>query len=126
MADTSQRRSGVFSLNIDGTDYDIMDGVTYVLSRVKREPRIGISGPQGYKETFVNGQIKAKISDSQGYLATLFANLTSSTVIGHAANGKTVTGSAMYVSEVIEVDPIEGTFEVTFLSDTQVREIQNA
>jgi hypothetical protein len=126
MADTSQRRAGVFSLNVDGTDYDILDGVTYVLSRKKREQRIGISGPQGYKETFVGGQIKAKLSDSQGFLATLFADLTSSTVIGHAANGKTVTGSAMYTTEVIEVDPIEGTFEVTFMSDSQVREIQNA
>ena len=125
MADTSQRRAGIFSLNIDGQEYDVAEGVTYILSKFKRETKVGISGVQGYKETPVAGQIKAKITDSQGFLATSFSNMTSSSVIGHAANGKTVTGTAMWTTEVIEVDPIEGTFEVTF-EGLSVREIQNA
>jgi Phage tail tube protein len=125
MADTSQRRSGVFALNVDGTDYDVVDGVTYILSTVKRETNIGISGIQGYKETFVSGQIKAKLRDSNGFLAALFTNLTASSVIGQAANGKTVSGTGMWTTEPVEVDPIEGTFEVTF-EGAQVREILNA
>lgn len=125
MADTSQVRSGVFSLNVDGTDYDVMEGVTYVLSKFKRETRTGISGIQGFKKTYVPGQIKAKLSDSSGFLASRFASLESSTVIGNAANGKTVGGTGMWVTEPIEVDPIEGTFEVTFEGNS-VQEIQNA
>lgn len=123
--DTTQRRAGVFSLNVDGTDYDVVDGVSYILSTEKRETMIGVSGIQGYKAMPVSGQIKAKLRDNDGFLASLFANLTSSSVIGHAANGKSVAGAGMWTTEVVEVDPIEGTFEVTF-EGAQVREIQNA
>lgn len=125
MADTSEVRAGVFSLNVDGVDYDVMEGATYILSKFKRETRTGISGIQGFKKTFVAGQIKAKLSDSNGFLASLFGNLENSTVIANAANGKTVGGTGMWVTEPIEVDPIEGTFEVTF-EGPSVQEIQNA
>lgn len=124
MPDTSQRRAGIFALNVDGEDFDVESGVTYILNTVKRETLVGISGIQGYKETPVSGQIKAKLRDSSGILASTFANLTSSSVIGHAANGKTVAGTGMWTVETVEVDPIEGTFEVTF-EGAQVREIQN-
>jgi hypothetical protein len=125
MADTSQLRGGVFALNVDGTDYDIVDGVTYVLSTFKREAQMGISGWQGFKKSPTQGQIKAKIRDSNGFLASLFTNLENSQVIGHAANGKTVVGTGMVCMETVEVDPIEGTFEVTF-EGPSVRELQNA
>jgi hypothetical protein len=123
MADNSSRRGGVFALNVDGTDYDVVDGVTYILSKFKRESMVGISGPQGYKATPIVGQIKAKLRDSSGFLASLFADLTNSSVIGHAANGKTVSGTGMWTVETIEVDPIEGTFEVTF-EGPSVKEIK--
>lgn len=122
MVDTSQRRGGIFTLNVDGNDYDVVDGVTYVLSKVKRETMSGISGVQGYKESPVPGQIKAKLRDNDSFLAATFAGLTSSAVIGQCANGKTVSGSGMWTTETTEVDPIEGTFEVIFEGPT-VREL---
>lgn len=124
MVDTSMRRGGVFSLNVDGTDYDVVDGVTYVLSKVKRETLTGINGVHGYKETPVPGQIKAKLRDNDSFLAGMFASLTGSQVIGQCANGKSIAGAGMWTVETTEVDPIEGTFEVTF-EGASVREITN-
>ena len=125
MVDTTQRRGGIFAANIDGTDYDVVDGATYVLSRFKRETLVGISGVQGYKETPVAGQIKMKIRDNDSFLAADFASKTASQIVVQAANGKTIAGAGMWTTEEITVDPIEGTFEVTFEGPT-VREIQNA
>lgn len=125
MSGTSQRRGGVFALNVNGQDYDIVDGVTYSVNKFKREGMVGISGPQGFKETYVNGYIKAKIRDGQDVSVTAFTNMTNASVIGHAANGKTVSGTGMFITEVIEVDPIEGVFEVNF-EGPSVIEITNA
>lgn len=125
MVDTTQRRGGVFSLNVGGTDYDCVDGISYILSTEKRETMIGVSGIQGYKAMPVSGQIKAKLRDNDGFKASDFANMTSVSVIGQTANGKSIAGTGMWTTEVIEVDPIEGTFEVVF-EGAQVREITNA
>jgi hypothetical protein len=122
MADNSSRRGGVLTLNIDGTDYDVVEGVTYILSKTKRETLSGISGVQGFKETPIAGQIKAKLRDDGGFKAADFATKTASQVIVNAANGKTVAGTNMWLVETIEVDPIEGTFEVTF-EGVSVREV---
>lgn len=125
MADNSQRRAGALTASIDGTAYDIVDGVTYVLSTRKRETQIGISGPQGYKETFTAGQIKMKIRDAASLSVKALTGLTSSTVSVNVANGKTVGGTGMWVTEAIEVDPIEGSFDVTF-EGREVQEIKAA
>ena len=113
MAD-AKRLAGVLALEIDGTAYTVVGEVTYVLSQMSRETLIGVNGVHGYKEMPVAGSIKARLRDSGSFSAAMFGGLTSSTVTVKAANGKTISGVGMWNNAVVEVDPIEGTFEVEF------------
>jgi len=108
------RLAGILSLTIDGTAYEVVDSVTYGLSRFERESLKSISGIRGYKETPVPAFIEAKLRDASSITAGDFQNMTSSTVQVAVANGKQITGTAMYNVKAVEVDPIEGVFEVRF------------
>jgi hypothetical protein len=111
---TSQRLAGVTSVNIDGTAYNITE-CTYRVGMVKRETIASLnSGAAGYKELLQGGHIKLTVLDSAGFAMGFFSGLTNSTVVINAANGKSISGSGLWVLEAVEVNAAEGRGEVTF------------
>ncbi len=114
MADNTNRRAGVISASINGTIYDVAGDAKYSLSSVKRESLVGQSGVQGYSEMPVAGSISMTIRDSNATSSKFFELFTAATIVLNCANGKTVTGFDLWLTEAIEVNTMEGTFEVKF------------
>jgi hypothetical protein len=114
--------AGVLSITIAGTSYEVVDGVNYGLSTVERETLKSISGISGYKETPIAGFIEAKLRDNSSIKAGDFQAMTNVNVVVAVANGKAISGSNMWNVKAVEVDPIEGVFDVRFES-TLVKEV---
>ena len=116
------RLAGILSLTIDGTSYEVVDGVNYGVSTVERETLKSISGIVGYKEVPLAGFIEAKLRDASSITVFNFQGMVNSTVQVGVANGKRVVGSAMWNVKAVAVDPIEGVFDVRFEGNS-VREV---
>lgn len=115
MAQNAKRVAGVLQLTIDGTAYSVVGSVTYGLSKVEREMLKDISGITGnYKEMPVPGFIAAQLRDSGSISVTDFSNMTSVSVVLTTASGKRIVGDGVTNVRAVEVDPIEGTFDVRF------------
>ena len=108
------RLAGILSMVIDGTTYEVVDGVNYGISTVERETLKSITGVNGYKETPLAGFIEAKLRDASSISVADFQGMINSTVQVAPANGKQVVGAGMWNTKAVSVDPIEGVFDVRF------------
>lgn len=114
---TSRRLAGVTSFAIDGTAYQLVGDVMWKPAIRKRETLVGLDGIHGYSETFEAAHISATLRDSAAISMADFNAMTDVTVVVVAANGKTISGSGLWVTEAQEVKGAEGTFEVRFEGD---------
>lgn len=117
MANNSRRVAGVASLTVDGTPYDVVSGLVYAPSTVKRETKMGLSGVFGYSEMPVAGHISAVLMDNGALSIADFNSLTFSTVQAVLANGKSVIATGAWCTAELEGDAEAGTFSVKFESD---------
>ena len=106
--------AGILSMTIDGTSYEVVDSVTYGVSVVERETLKSISGISGNKEIPIPGFIGAKLRDNSSIKVLNFQSMINSTIQVAVANGKQIVGTGMWNTKAVEVDPIEGVFEVHF------------
>ena len=110
----TRRLAGVTYATISGSQFPIADDCTWQPGNLKRESMTGLSGTVGYNETFVPAKIMIKIYDTPDFSVSDFFNFTDELVVITAANGKSITGSGMWVTEALSVSGKEGSFEVTF------------
>ena len=103
--------AGIGTLAIDGTLYNINDP-TYSESTMEYEYLIGYNGPHGRKATYVVGFIACKIRDSATMLVSDFQGMTNSEVLLTLANGKVVTCTSGWVTELGALKTAEGTFDL--------------
>lgn len=109
------RRAGVVAIEIDGEAIDVAGDATYYPNKVKREPLIGQSGPQGYSEMPEVPFIAFRARDAFSMSVETFMSKTNSQVNMILANGKTVFGSGMFCTEASEVSTMEATFNLKFM-----------
>jgi len=107
------RRAGVTAGFINGAPYDITEA-RYSPSNWVRETLKGLNGVHGFSELPQQGRIVMTVRDAGGMTVRDFSSMTDTEVHLQLANGKTVGGSGMWVTEAIEVNVAEATFEVTF------------
>ena len=96
----SQRRAGIIQLAINGELYDAKGNFTYNLGAPKREPIIGSSGVQGYKETPQNASLSGEVTDRGTLDVNALVNMEDATVTLNLANGKVfVLRNAWYAGD---------------------------
>lgn len=110
-----KRLAGITLFSVNGAYFDVVGDVSWAQGGWKREPLISLSGPKGeFKEVPYDGMIKATLRDKGDLSIDDFAKMEDVTVVVENANGKSISGSAMYCTGEIEVNPIDATFGVTF------------
>jgi hypothetical protein len=115
LADNTNRLAGVAYLSVDGRNYMLAgEGITYSVTRVKRETLSGASGVQGYSEMPVPGSISATFRDAGNLSVAAFNAMTNVSVTVELANGKTIVGRNMWTVDSQEVKSSDATFEVKF------------
>jgi len=114
------RRAGVTAGLVNGVPYDITEA-RYSPSKFTRETQKGLNGVHGYSELPNQGRIVITIRDAGGMTVSDFSDMTDVEVQLQLANGKTVGGTGMWVTEAVEVTVAEATMEVTF-EGTQIKE----
>jgi len=114
MADTTNRIAGVCYLSVDGQRVALVGEFSYRPASPTREAKMGADGFHGYKEKPQQGQIKAKLRDSGGVKVADLGAMTNVTVTAELANGKTVIGRNMFVTEAPSADSEEAEIEITW------------
>lgn len=109
----NQRVGGTNFLNIDGLAYLLVEQ-SWRVSTPTRESAKGQDGIHGYVEKPEVGRIRGKIRDWGGNSVLLIGNTTNSNITISLANGKTVIGIGMWITELGEVSGEDGTVDVTF------------
>lgn len=108
-------RGGVVSATVNGEAIDVAGDATYSATRWKRETLTGQSGVQGFSKNPRAGKIGFTVRDAGNLSVQSFNNMEDATIVLQLANGKTVSGDAMWeVSDSIEVNTQDGTFKVEF------------
>ncbi len=114
MADTSKRLAGIASFTIEGTAYQLVGDLTYATSTRERESLMGMDGYHGYSEKFVPGYIAMKVRDNAAINTSSFTDMTDVTVVAITSNGKSVAGQQMVNMKAVEINAMEGTFDLRF------------
>lgn len=114
MADTTNRIAGVCYLSIDGVATALVGEFSYRPASPTRETKVGADGVHGYKEKPGAGMVKAKLRDGQGVSVTALGQMTNVTVTAELANGKTIIGRNMWVTEPPSADSEEAEIEITW------------
>jgi len=110
----NQRLAGVTAMTIDGASYDVVSDATWRPSIPKRETLKGQSRVEGYSEMPQEGMMSANVRDNGLIPITVLGRLTQSTVIFTLANGKTILGVGMWVTQLDEVKTMDGTYKIQF------------
>ena len=106
--------SGVTSIAIDGTIYDVSGNVKFELSAVEREAKMSMSGNLNYSEKPVEGSISFDGYITSDIDPTIFAGMTDVNVVVGNANGMQLVGNDMFQTEKLEYDMMEGTMSLKF------------
>ncbi len=114
MAINPNRLAGIAYISVDGQSYMLAADLAYSVSTVSRESLIGQDTVHGYSEKPSVGYIHATLRDSGSLSLAQINAWTNVTVVCELANGKTVIGRNMWITEVQEVKTTEGSFEVKF------------
>lgn len=114
MADNTNRIAGTCYLSVDGVRVALQGEFSYRPASPTREAMMGMDGFHGYKEKPGQGQIKAKLRDSSGISVAALGQQTNVTVTAELANGKTVIGRNMFVTEPPMSDAEEAVIDITW------------
>lgn len=114
MADNSNRVAGVCYVSADGQRLALVGEFSYRPASPTREAKVGADGFHGYKEKPQQGQIKAKLRDTAGVSVAGLGAMTNVTVTAELANGKTVIGRNMFVTEPPAADAEEAEIDITW------------
>ena len=112
--DTTKRLAGIASFTIEGAGYQLVSDLGYSTSTRERESQMGMDGYHGYSEKYVPGMMKMKVRDSSAVDTSTFNDMTNVTVVALTSNGKGVSGQNMVCMKAVEVNTMDGTFELTF------------
>jgi hypothetical protein len=115
----NQRLGGTNFLNIDGIAYLLIEQ-SWRVSTPTRESAKGQDGIHGYIEKPEVGRIRGKLRDWAGNSVTLIGQTTNSQITISLANGKTVIGVGMWITELGEVSGEDGGLDVTFEGPTVI------
>ena len=114
----TRRIGGIASFYVDGTPYDLAEGLEYCPASVKRETKVGQGGIPGYIEMPVPGWISAKLFDNGALTVADFNSMTFNTVQAVLANGKTVIATNAWCTAELTVGTGDSpAFDVKFESD---------
>ena len=114
MADNTNRLAGTASLTVDGKSYALKGAFYYQPSGATREELMGLDGYHGYKETPAVGEIGATLRDSGGVSVVALGQMTNVTLVVELANGKTIAGRNMFVTERPKATADEGEIEIVW------------
>lgn len=114
MPDNTNRIAGTCYLSVNGQRVALVGEFSYRPASPVRETKMGADGFHGYKEKPGAGQIKAKLRNSGGTSVSAIGQQTNVTVTAELANGKTVIGRNMFVTEPPMADAEEGEIEITW------------
>ena len=114
----NQLLGGVATVSIDGSTVRVVEGLKYSVSNLKRESQAGMDGIHGFTETPIAPFIEFTGRDGGEILPAQYRDLVDATVTVRLANGKTVTGIAMWTTEPQEVETEKGTFRIRFEGGT--------
>jgi hypothetical protein len=114
MVDNTNRIAGTCYLSADGARLSLVGEFSYRPASPTREAKYGADGFHGYKEKPASGMIKAKLRDGGGVSVTALGQMTNVTVTAELANGKTIVGRNMFVTEQPSADAEEGEIEITW------------
>lgn len=116
-----EKRGGIISLKLAGTQFDAKGAFSYQLSGTKRSTIVGADGLHGFKEMPDVGFIEGAITDSAGMdLAALKAFTGVSTL--ELANGKVIVCDGAQVGEC-QGGTEEGEIKVRF--EGEVEEVRS-
>lgn len=122
MGTASSLLAGTAYLTVDARTYMVAGKAAYGVSGTEREAVMGwpaFGAPQqayaGYSEKPVPGKITLQLRDSADFHISDVQGMTDVSVHLELANGKTVSGSSMFVANALEVDTENGVFEIQFV-----------
>lgn len=122
MSDTTRRISGSAYATVDGLSLPVAGNPKYRAASVTRETVPGMDGIHGYSEKPQAGMIGFQCRDVLGVGIATFQDMTNVTVELRLNNGKTVTGTGMWLVSAVEVNSADGTFDLAFEGDNVVVE----
>jgi hypothetical protein len=106
---------------VGGTNFFNMDALSYLLvefswrpSTPTRESAKGQDGIHGYIEKPDVGRMRGKLRDWAGNSVTLIGQTSNSQCVASLANGKTIIGIGMWITELGDVSGEDGSVDVTF------------
>lgn len=107
--------AGAVAFSVDGVNYDVVDTISYQSGGWRREELLSLSGAKGeFREVPFHGRISVNIRDHRGSSLADWQAMSDVTVIARLANGKTVSGSGLFVIDAVEINAADATFAVTF------------
>jgi hypothetical protein len=114
MSDAPNRLAGTAYLSLDGVSVQLVGEFSWKPSTPTREALLGEDGFHGYSEKPAVGEIKAKLRDSGNVSVTQLGKAVDITVTVLLANGKTVVGRDMFVTEQPTVSTDDATIDMTW------------
>jgi len=114
MAIDSKRLGGIAYLAVDGKNYMLAGDLKYSPTRYTRETMTGQDRVHGFSEKPHPGFIECSVRDAGGLSVADIGMMRNVTVTLELANGKTVVGRNMWVTDAQEVDTMEAKMTVRF------------
>ena len=114
MADITKRLAGIAKFTISGTQYQLVGDLQYTTSTRERETLMGMDGYHGYSEKNIPGFMSMKVRDSSAINTAVFNDMVDVPVTAETANGKSVSGDGMVCMKAVDVNTMDGTFELRF------------
>ena len=104
--------AGSASLTINGVPWNVVGDLAYMPSGYKNETLKGQTTVEGFSTMPQEGYIAATLRDQRTQPISQFQGASGLTVIGTLANGKVITCTNGWVTELGELKTQEGTFEI--------------
>ena len=112
MSGTNNPLAGSASLTINGDPWNVVGDLAYMPSGNKNETLKGQTAVEGFSTMPMEGYISATLRDRRDRKLSDFQGASGLTVVGVLANGKVVTCTNGWVTELGELKTQEGTFEI--------------
>lgn len=112
MSGTTAPLAGSASISINGEPWSVVGDLAYKPSGSKNETLKGQTAVEGFSTMPEEGYISATLRDRADKKISDFQGASGLTIIGVLANGKVITCTAGWVTELGELKTQEGTFDL--------------
>lgn len=112
MSGTNFPLGGTASLTINGDPWDVVGDLAYMPSGSKNETLKGQTRVEGFSIMPQEGYISGTLRDRRDRKLSDFQGASGVTAVGVLANGKVITCTNGWVTELGELKTQEGTFEL--------------